>query len=590
MISFNVPKRVFLFTLFLFACLTPVLHAFAADSFDQGQVLHLGPGAEQYSLTPYVQYFSDPSNQLKIEDIAELDRAGKFIPLSTSAISLGVTSDTLWFRFQLAGGPHSRLNNYSNGWLLDMDRPMEQKLTLYLPGTQGDWQMIEACSQTPCPAQTLLRMGVFYLPPMTSTPQAFFLRAEAQTAMLFFPKVLTLEAFSKKDSLRTLGQGLYFGLALAMIICNLSFFFFLKDKTFLWYVLYVFFTSLYLSVANGLSIRYVLFIDVPGLIHLDLISLGLMNLIAAQFTRSFLMTRENILWIDRLLIGYMALTFLLLLATLFVDIYSILPFFSLMGALSPLVTVVPAVLLLMRGFTPARFFLLGWFLFVVGILVFSLSYDNRIPANIWFFHGMQIGSAFEIICFSLALGHRVNVLRKEKEALVVSHRYYKKASMIDGLTGIFNRRYYEEKICLEVAAANRENYSLCLLVMDVDDFKRFNDTYGHHRGDQVLRQLGDILGSMARKQDASCRYGGEEFVLILPRTEGEQAYKIAERLRMEFNRQDFCVEENYVVQESVSIGVAILKPKENPDTFFTRADNALYQAKEQGKNRTVIAD
>ena len=141
--------------------------------------------------------------------------------------------------------------------------------------------------------------------------------------------------------------------------------------------------------------------------------------------------------------------------------------------------------------------------------------------------------------------------------------------------------------------SRRQGDRLSLLMLDVDHFKGFNDTYGHATGDQVLAELARAICRNIRSCDIPCRYGGEEFAIILPGVDLEKAQEVAERVRQDFGRQRLDVEsldgygEKAQVGATVSVGVAQARPSDDPASLFERADHALYQAKARGRDRVV---
>lgn len=160
----------------------------------------------------------------------------------------------------------------------------------------------------------------------------------------------------------------------------------------------------------------------------------------------------------------------------------------------------------------------------------------------------------------------------------------------DPLTNQLNQRMFWEFLVYEVGRAKRHGYSMAVLMADVDDFKRLNDTYGHAFGDRFLSELAIVMKEAIRKEDMLARYGGDEFAIILPEVDMEQACLIAERLLEAVRRFSILVEEDNVrVRETVSVGIAIFPhhAAEARDLFLV-ADNMLYKAKEMGKNRVVF--
>ncbi len=159
----------------------------------------------------------------------------------------------------------------------------------------------------------------------------------------------------------------------------------------------------------------------------------------------------------------------------------------------------------------------------------------------------------------------------------------------DALTGLHNRRYMDDVLGRELVRAARENYPVCVMMLDIDHFKGFNDTYGHDAGDQVLMALGDLLRASIRQSDIACRYGGEEFVIIMPGANSEEGRSRAELIRHEFGI--LTVEfEKMLLTATLSIGVALFPLHGvSADELLRAADSALYDAKSAGRNFVCLA-
>jgi diguanylate cyclase (GGDEF)-like protein len=163
-------------------------------------------------------------------------------------------------------------------------------------------------------------------------------------------------------------------------------------------------------------------------------------------------------------------------------------------------------------------------------------------------------------------------------------------SIRDPLTGLFNRRYLDESLDLDVARSARAGGALGVIMLDVDHFKRFNDLHGHDAGDAVLQEMGKLLSQHVRKGDVACRYGGEEFVLVLPGATAEQARARAETLRAAAQAMTLSHKGQALGAVTVSLGVAAFPDHGNdPKVILTAADAALYAAKRAGRNRIEIA-
>lgn len=163
----------------------------------------------------------------------------------------------------------------------------------------------------------------------------------------------------------------------------------------------------------------------------------------------------------------------------------------------------------------------------------------------------------------------------------------KEVSRIDGLTGLFNRRYWQERFEREYKMAMRNEPDICAIMLDIDHFKKVNDTYGHHAGDLVIQRLAKLIKLATRETDISGRYGGEEFTIVLPDTTEKTATVMAERLR-ELVEKDAVAYEDINIKFTISIGIAQHSASYNRSSqWLEDADKALYQAKESGRNKVV---
>ena len=164
-------------------------------------------------------------------------------------------------------------------------------------------------------------------------------------------------------------------------------------------------------------------------------------------------------------------------------------------------------------------------------------------------------------------------------------------SLRDPLTGLFNRRYLEVSLARDLARAVRRSQPLAVLMLDIDHFKTFNDSYGHEAGDTTLMKFGELLSSLSRSEDVACRYGGEEFTLVLQEADAGLALDRAEEIRRAANDMVIEYRRQTIGPVTVSIGVASYPMHgDTPDQLIRRADRALYIAKEQGRNRVWVAD
>jgi diguanylate cyclase (GGDEF)-like protein len=167
------------------------------------------------------------------------------------------------------------------------------------------------------------------------------------------------------------------------------------------------------------------------------------------------------------------------------------------------------------------------------------------------------------------------------------HRIVEHQALVDGLTGLANRRQCERSLTSELARAQRFAGPLAVVVADLDDFKDVNDRFGHPAGDVVLREFAAVLRETLRDADLAGRWGGEEFILILPGTDVDGAVKLAERIREELRNRAIVTPDGASISITSSFGVASYPPAQSEEKLVAAADSALYAAKRAGKDRVA---
>jgi diguanylate cyclase (GGDEF)-like protein len=202
----------------------------------------------------------------------------------------------------------------------------------------------------------------------------------------------------------------------------------------------------------------------------------------------------------------------------------------------------------------------------------------------YFYVYMTVGTMTAFAIFGYVLGAREDVLEKEK-------KYVSNLAIKDGLTGLYNHRYLLEHLTAEFEQVKRYGFPLTCLMLDVDNFKHVNDQHGHVFGDRVLRVLARILREQVRRVDTAGRYGGEEFLILMPHSIAVDVLPVADRIRAEFQEYPFHVD-GQTINVTISIGIATASPAtghvKDKKSLLEAADAALYKAKSEGKNRIQI--
>lgn len=190
----------------------------------------------------------------------------------------------------------------------------------------------------------------------------------------------------------------------------------------------------------------------------------------------------------------------------------------------------------------------------------------------------------------------IDQLTKQSSATIQRANMYAEVlqhATLDALTGLNNRRQFEIRLNQEVSSAKRQHKPLCSIMIDVDFFKKVNDSYGHAVGDEVLKNIASVIKAQLRESDIPSRYGGEEFAILLPYTKVEEACLVAQRLRVAVEKKvidlkgvkDAKIEE---IQVTISVGVYQYHEEDTPEQLYIKADKALYYAKEHGRNKVIV--
>ncbi|BFM13485.1 hypothetical protein R50072_36380 [Simiduia litorea] len=365
--------------------------------------------------------------------------------------------------------------------------------------------------------------------------------------------------------------GAYYGGFLVLVIYNLILFLAVKDRAYIYYMVYVVSYGLYMSVHNGFSFQYI-WPNSPWLANQSLLLLlGVSLLFGLKFSRVVCSTQHWVPRTDRMAVVLQVVTAALLLVTPFLGYQDLIFAYSLLTVLVCFCILLLGTLVLLRGSVPARYFMVAWATLLVSVLIYMFKQFGFLPHNFVTQNSFQMGSLLEMVLLSLALSARVNEMQK--------------LGYSDALTALANRRHFDEVLPMEIEKAKRTKKPLSLIVIDIDNFKSVNDEHGHASGDEVIEELGRILRKHVRRPTLACRYGGEEFAVLVPNTGLTQAGILAERLRC-------LVRESPIkgLHVTISLGVACCSDAalDSPNALFEAADTALYQAKNAGKDKVCF--
>ena len=562
-----------------------MLAAFMISLPAYAETLLLTPDRDEYRAASFVELLIDPTGRMTFPQAEQAFRQGLFKPNDHERLSLGAVKGAVWLHlgFEIPEGSSGR------SLVLELSRETVKFVDVYLPEPNGGWRREQAgYHQPPQSLDIFSRYPAVKIPPGLSGQSELFVRLESDFTLGMGITILSREAFHRQQLKDSYLFGLLFGVPLALSLFNLFIFLSLRDKAYLYYVVFVSCMAVYQAIIHGQFRLLGLFEPwLEDYIHGLLIGVALFC--AGLFAKSFLLIKHYSPRLDKMVTGFMALAVIRFGLALTGWVHIGNTYSQFLGLLSPIVAITTGLVCWKRGFAPARFYVLAWSalsLCIVWHVFVSLSILPWMGVSSMM---MVFGSALESVLLSFALADRIRVMRREREAAEQREHQYKTLSMIDGLTGLSNRRFLNQLLAEHIRRFKQTATPVSLLFMDIDDFKLFNDSYGHPEGDKVLIALAGVLTGLVRSNDTPCRYGGEEFIILMPGAGRAEAEQIAERIRLSFNKIEFEPAPGETVNVGLSIGAAQLRPGENGDELIQRADQALYQAKKSGKNRTVLA-
>lgn len=376
------------------------------------------------------------------------------------------------------------------------------------------------------------------------------------------------------------------GIATAMGLYNLILFAILRRRIYGLYASAMLMLVLYQTIASGaawtvlwpnLGVRDDYPSYIPWIIYFVLI---------VAFARDFLRLPDVAPRADRVLIA--SLIVLVVENCVYIVVPDLLYAYGLFDALDPIVTSIMLIEMIgvgviawRRGVAAAPVYVLAFTGSAIGLIVGDVATFDEYSTSLVFSHlSTSIGVAWESIVLAIALGQRVRAIENDA-------RRFQAEAYRDPLTKIGNRRAFDETLRLEWRRAQRTASPLAVIVFDIDFFKQFNDRFGHVQGDACLVEVAAAIAAAARRPgDFAARYGGEEFAMILPGAAAADAGNVAERVRANLARSEG-------LRVTVSAGCAAAVPLTSDDAdaarLVTTADSALYRAKEQGRDRVVVA-
>lgn len=573
-----------------------------------GQPLTLDADMSAVPLSQSITYRHDALASDGASEAFQRAHEGQYTLLPDGNPSLGFQEGAYWFHQTVVNR-----NPEEPRWILVQEYALSDNLDLYLRYPDG--HVVHQGSGDHVPFGTRYiryRHPNFRIDLPPGQPVELLLRVQSQSSMQVPLVLYTPRAFAELLRDAQFSTGLYYGIVLALLIYNLVLWLMLRDSSYFWYLLHVSAFGLVLFTLNGYGFEY-LWPEWPWMADAAVPLSICLALIGMQlFSRSFLELRERWPVGNAISLGISAFFGVLAIIATQVEYHVVTPLASKAVLLGLVWIIVAAIVMLRRGYKPARLFLLAWALFLVGTAMFTLLAFGLVPRNFWTLNGVQIGSAMEMLLLSLALGSRYAGLRVENIRIVQEANEQLERSVIDRtkqlrttmaqlgeanvqlreysqrdpLTGVYNRGHFHEAFKQALDARKDDGKPLALLLLDLDHFKQINDTYGHLAGDDCLRHAARCVEEVVSTRGGLvARFGGEEFVAVLPATDAKAALQVAEAVRQRIQQAPVATR-NHSIRMSASIGVHTVDVSREtvPEEVIRIADEALYRAKDDGRN------
>ncbi len=518
-----------------------------------------------------------------------------------------------FYQVQLDNEEFWQLHKYPILWVkIDIPaRIKENKLLLEIvPNTGVDgllvqniddrWQWISAEGRKiDNPKSLPTTYLTFSLDPTTDTKVAY-LKLNTSQVYNFSIDVYEPSAWVWETLIRHTFIGMVLGAMLLAFCYNVAIGISAGERLYLIYAAYVASMFFYTIVYQGYLRVY--FPDWGGQGIVARTTVYIVIYCALAFAREFFNLKESGSLLDKITQLTQACIILGLLISLFVNDFYAFVINDTLSIFSICIGFAAGFQALSRGHPLAKLFLFAWSCFLIGSLVWSFVWIGLVKPTAFATNLLLIGTAIEIGLLSLILSYRYSFLKETSESLAQQYKKYLSLSETDELTGLFNRRGFLKAVEKEI---NKTTHELVWLVLDIDNFKSFNDKYGHLTGDRLLAEFGSLLKSKTQREELTSklvversgevyrrsivgRMGGEEFAILLVNTSLSQAKLYADRLMKEFAELEVKTDRAELIKTTLSIGGAPVKSNDTIESAWKRADARLYEAKSAGRNCAII--
>lgn len=586
--------------------------------------IHVESPEFSHRIAEGVEFYKDESKTLALQDVEKIAKKGLMNRFEGNTLQFGYSDAVYWIRLPIVNLlPKEFSVGNAFRYYLTVKYPLLDDVQFFYRTSEA--YNHQSVGDNRSFKDRFLQLNNFVFPfEMSGEEQSVvYLRVESSSSISIPIYLETEKSFIQKKDRADVINGIYFGITFGLCIYNLFLWVGVRRKVYGYYVLAIVNLVLFNATILGYSFRiwpeWVAFQQV-GIYFFSITS----GISVCFFGMAFLGTAKYQPKMHKVLMSAVVLYAFCLPVILFSP-PAISAKLNILIMLSGIFLLfILAIRSVLQGYGPARYYLLGQGVVLFSVVFTVLTSVGIIPLFYIAPEVMKWSSAFELIFFSIGLADLVNnerrlreeaqqetaltqqklldeqlrvnehldtLVRQRTDELEQANKRLEELNTLDELTGLRNRRFLNQVLPMEYQRAFREKQPISILMFDIDHFKKLNDSYGHQFGDLCLVHAGKyIRKNLHRPTDVAVRYGGEEFIVLLPSTDLEGAKEVAEKIRMEFE-SNIVTDDNYSVSMTVSIGVAgeIPSGRENYETLLKEADGLLYQAKDAGRNRTMWA-
>lgn len=590
---------------------------------------------DERSLAPSTEVFVDLTSELSLSDIQSVQsKSWLKVP---NTMSFGITEHPHWLRTQIPE------KNSDTPQIIEFSYALIDKVDLWFISNKEDKPLVVK-HYAVGDALPYSKRPVDHDRWLFSVPQGYqnlqmLVRIQSTGPLKGEMNIWSKESYIAYISAHRLFMGLFFGYMFAMALSNLFLYVSTRIPTFVVYSGYVLMFSIVIASLQGISFRFLwpdsTWLQERSVALFSYIMLGLVVL----FSRQILELDQQQPKLSKLLSILQKLYFALAALCLLLPYSIMIKVLLVMMLVSIPILLYVSITMALQGSQIARFFSAAWGVLLLSAVMTSADSFQWLNFPIDASYVLMVGATIETLLLALALAMsfdnqrekakqaQLQVLESEKEATRAKDELLKmqqeakeqleyavdertleleialrelsevnseleSLSSIDALTGLMNRRAFEKRILAESRRSRRERTPLAVAMLDIDHFKKVNDTFGHQAGDECLRVFAQIMREVIKRpSDVLCRYGGEEFVVILPNTTLDAAKTLMEQLRIKLGETTIEFESKEIkITTSVGVTARVVSTDTDHELMVSYADKQLYNAKDSGRNKVVAAN